>query len=168
MIGLTYEECAALHPCRESLARAAELLGGAEGWNGNRVTAAAARDAGIPFGDILWVAGAMAGIDPDIERRLRRWMDEVGDTPGRGIREPAAAVYYAANAVSVSARCAVSAAARGDAVRGAASSANAAAWAAIAAEEARQLDLLVKWLSDEEEEGSYYYPSHTQTGGGVI
>jgi len=71
---LTYDELKALSPCRESFTRVSKLLGGEKGWNGNKVDAAKAREAGCTFDDIIWAASALSRKDADIERRIRLWM----------------------------------------------------------------------------------------------
>jgi len=73
-IALTYDEVKALNPCTDSFRRVMKLLGGKEGWNGNRISAAEARAAGCTFDDIVWIASAVAKTNADVERRLRLWM----------------------------------------------------------------------------------------------
>lgn len=74
MIGLTYDDVKSLKPCSDSFKRVSKLLGGAEGWNGNKIDAAKAREAGCTLDDIVWAASALARKDKDVERRLRLWM----------------------------------------------------------------------------------------------
>jgi hypothetical protein len=71
---LTYEELKALSPCRESFERVTKLLGGKSGWNGNKIDAAKAREAGCTFDDIAWAASATSRKDKDVERRLLLWI----------------------------------------------------------------------------------------------
>lgn len=72
--GLTYPQLKRLDPCADQLASVTKALGGADKWNGNLVTAAMARDAGVSFDNIIWAASAVAKSDKDVERRLRHWM----------------------------------------------------------------------------------------------
>lgn len=69
--GLTYQEVKALDPCADSFRRVTELLGGAEQWNGKKISAREAREAGATYDDILWAACRLARADTDVERRLR-------------------------------------------------------------------------------------------------
>lgn len=73
-IGLTYSEVRALNPCSDRFDSVSRLLGGKSGWNDRKVDAAAAREAGCTFDDIIWVASALAREDADVERRLRLWL----------------------------------------------------------------------------------------------
>ena len=146
------------NPCLSSMADARRVLP-----KRRRFTTAQARDAGVPFCDILWVLSAMARTDKDVERRLRLWLTdcaarvlhiyektEASDAPRNAI---IAARQYA----RVAARDAGAAA--GAAARAAGAAAGAAAWdaawvaarvAARAAEEAWQFDRLIAWFSDDE------------------
>ncbi|MVB00091.1 hypothetical protein GN330_22860 [Nitratireductor sp. CAU 1489] len=72
-IGLIYDEVKALDPCKDDFHRVVKLLGGKDGWNGHKIDAAAAREAGCTFDDIVWVASALACEDTNVERRLRLW-----------------------------------------------------------------------------------------------
>ena len=137
--GLTYDELKALRPCSGDGKRVVEMLGGASKWNGNRVSAQTAREAGATFGDLVWAASAVARNNPDVERRLRLWM---ADCAARVLHiyektETSAAPREAIIATRQFARGEISAAAR-DAARAAASAAaraaaSAAAWAAASA-----------------------------------
>ena len=73
-IGLTYDEVKAFDPCDDSFRRVSKLLGGEKGWNGHKIDAAKASEAGCTFDDIVWAACAFARRDTDVERRLRLWM----------------------------------------------------------------------------------------------
>jgi hypothetical protein len=74
MSGLTYEELRNLNPCPESMIRVTKLMGGAEKWNGRKISAYEARAAGATFSDIVWAASAVAQNDKDVERRMRLWL----------------------------------------------------------------------------------------------
>lgn len=144
-IGLTYDEVRNLDPCSSSFTRVSKLLGGETAWNGNKIDAAKAREAGCTFDDIVWAASALARENPDVERRLRLWM---ADCAARVLH------IYEKTESSPAPRNAIVAArqfARGeiDAAAWAAAwaAARAAAWAA---EEAWQFDRLIAWLSDDE------------------
>jgi len=71
---LTYDECKALSPCNDSFRRVSKLLGGKDGWNGNKIDATKAREAGCTFDDIVWAASALALKEQDVERRLFLWI----------------------------------------------------------------------------------------------
>src|SRR5271163_4629552 len=72
-IGLTYAELKSLSPCSDILAVVVKMIGGAEKWGDNKVTAQQARDAGCSFENIVWAVSAAARRDRDIERRIRLW-----------------------------------------------------------------------------------------------
>ena len=72
-IGITYKQLEALLPCSSSLSNATKLLGGK--WT-KSITASEAKDAGISFNDLVWVASALASNDKEVERRLRLWMTD--------------------------------------------------------------------------------------------
>ena len=74
MSGLTHEELRNLNPCPESMIRVTKLMGGAEKWNGRKISAYEARTAGATFSDIVWAASAVAQNDKDVERRMRLWL----------------------------------------------------------------------------------------------
>ncbi len=150
---------AKLGPCAGSFAKARKVLP-----KRRRITAAQARDAGVSFDDIVWVASAVARTDKDVERRLRLWLadcaarvlhiyekTETGDAPRLAI---IATRQYARGEIDDAARAAAWDAAW-DAARAAAwgaarAAARDAAWdAALAAEEAWQFERLILWLSDE-------------------
>ena len=118
------------NPCLSSMADARRVLP-----KRRRFTTAQARDAGVPFCDILWVLSAMARTDKDVERRLRLWLTdcaarvlhiyektEASDAPRNAI---IAARQYARGEIDRDAR-----AAPRDAARAAARDAGAAAGAA--------------------------------------
>ncbi len=163
---LTLAAIAKLDPCEGAFAAARKLLP-----KRRRITAAQARDAGVSFADIEYVASAIAHTDKDVERRLRLWKadcaahvlhiyekTETSDAPRCAI---IAARQYARGEIGAAARAAAWAAARAaawaaaraaawDAARAAAGDA-AAAWdAAWDAEAAWQFDRFIAWLSDEE------------------
>ncbi len=157
----TLAAIAKMHPCAGTFASVRKVLP-----QRRRYTAAQAREAGVSFGDIVWVAGAFARRDDDVERRLRLWLadcaarvlhiyekTETGDAPRKAI---VAARQYARgeidSATRAAARDAAWAAAWAAAWDAARDAAGAAAWAAAgdAAEEAWQFDRLIAWLSDEE------------------
>ena len=71
--GLTYHQLKALDPCEDGLKTARKALGGARKWNGNLVTAGAARDAGVSLDDILWATKKIARSDKQVARRLRHF-----------------------------------------------------------------------------------------------
>jgi len=73
-LSLTYDEVKALEPCSKEWRRVSKLLGGKKGWNGKRIDAATARDAGCSIDDLVWVATSVARYDADVARRLRLWM----------------------------------------------------------------------------------------------
>lgn len=147
-IGLTFDEVRNLDPCSGSFKRVSRLLGGKTGWNGNRIDAAKAREAGCTFDDIVWVASALARENPDVERRLRLWMadcaarvlhiyekTESSPAPRNAI---VAARQFARGEIDDAAGAAGAARAAGDAARAAWAAARAAgaagaAWAAWAA-----------------------------------
>ena len=162
MIGLTYKEMMALHPCREQAKAVTKLLGGAKTWNGKKISAREAVKAGVSYSDLVWAASTQARNDKDVERRLRLWLADCAahvlhiyekDYPDdRRPRDAIAATRaYARGNITAAAWGAAWAAAR-DAARGAArAAARDAAWAAASdAEEKWQLDRLVLWLSGKE------------------
>jgi hypothetical protein len=143
MHGLTYDELRALNPCSGSLKRVAKLMGGATKWNGRKIDASAAREAGATFNDIIWAASAVARSDKDVERRLRLWMADCAarvlhiyenHAPAdKRVRDAiTAARAYARGEISYAARAAARDAAR-DAARAAGAAAGAAARAAARA-----------------------------------
>lgn len=145
--GLTYDACRALQPCDASFRRVSRRLGGKKGWDGNLVTAAQAKDAGVRFADIVWVASVVAQTNPDVKRRLRLWM---ADCAARVLH-----IYEREVPGDARVRDAIVAARRFS--RGEIDDAAwAAAWAAaraaraMAAEEEWQFSRLVAWLSDPE------------------
>jgi hypothetical protein len=157
-IALTYDEVKALRPCADRFRRVVKLLGGKEGWNGNRISAAEARAAGCTFDDIVWIASAAATTNADVERRLRLWMadcaahvlhiyekTEASDAPRKAI---IAARQFARGEIDDAARDAAwdaSAAAR-DARIAAWDAASAAAWAAwVAARDAAWDARIAAW-----------------------
>ncbi len=71
---LTYPQLIALRPCEDDRKSVEKLLGGKTKWNGKQITAAQAVAAGVSFGNLVWVASAIALTDKDVERRLRLWM----------------------------------------------------------------------------------------------
>jgi hypothetical protein len=71
---LSYEEFKAMKPCADDFRRVTKLFGGAKKWRGVKITAAQARKAGATFDDVVWVACAVADINPDVKRRLRLWL----------------------------------------------------------------------------------------------
>ncbi len=129
---ITLAALAKLGPCEDVLADVLKALP-----KRRRITAAVAREAGISFDDIVWVAFAVAQTNKDVERRLRLWLadcavhvlhiyekTETSDAPREAI---IAARRYARGEI------------------------DSAAWAAArASEEAWQFDRLIAWLSDEE------------------
>lgn len=166
-IALTYDEVKALNPCTDSFHRVVKLLGGKEGWNGNRISAAEARAAGCTLNDIVWIASAAAKTNADVERRLRLWMadcaarvlhiyekTEASDAPRKAI---IAARQFARGEIDAAARLAARAAAWAAALATASAAASAAAWATASAaawdaETQWQFDQLVARLSDDEPE----------------
>jgi len=71
--GLTYPQLKALSPCEKEFKAVSKALGGARKWNGNLVTADMARDAGVSFENIVWVASRVAGTDKEVARRVRHF-----------------------------------------------------------------------------------------------
>jgi hypothetical protein len=71
---LTYPQLIAFKPCEHSLQEAVRKIDSAQKWAARSVSAAEAREAGVPFNDILWVAAALAQTDEDVRRRLQLWM----------------------------------------------------------------------------------------------
>jgi hypothetical protein len=153
---LTYSQLIAFKPCEHSLQEAVRKIDSAQKWAARAVSAAEAREAGVPFDDILWVAAALAQTDEDVRRRLQLWMADCAahvlsffesfrpsDTRPRNAIHTARAFAQgvtdtAARAAAVdaawdAARAAAEAAAR-DAARAAA---GAAAWAAASRAAAR-------------------------------
>lgn len=145
MIGLTYAELKALNPYDGSLQRAAKLLGGPHKWK-TKVTAAQARDAGIPFDDILWAVSALALTDKEIERRLRLWMADLAARVLHIFERDYPKDERPRNAIIATRQFA-----RGEIGDAAAAAAGAAAWdAAAAAEQEWQFDRLIARLDDPE------------------
>lgn len=72
--GLSYPDLAELKPCALDFKRVTRLMGGAKKWNGVKITAQQAREAGATFNDIVWVASIVAQTDKDVERRIRLWI----------------------------------------------------------------------------------------------
>lgn len=64
---MTIEQVRELKPCPDAFRRIQRLLVNHSGG----ITAEQARAAGCSFGDIVWVASAVARNNPDVERRLR-------------------------------------------------------------------------------------------------
>lgn len=62
----------ALGPCISGYRFALDNLAGDD-----RVSAAAAREAGCSFEDMCWYLSSQAGSDPEIDRRLRMWRADV-------------------------------------------------------------------------------------------
>lgn len=148
-IGLTYPEFEALSPCADSKRRVVRLLGGAKAWNGNSISAAAAREAGATFEDIVWAASAVARNDKDVERRIRLW---VADCAARVLH-----IFEKERPRDDRPRLAIIASrqfARGEIGDAAWAAARDAAWAARDAardaEETWQFDRLIMWLSEDE------------------
>ena len=156
---LTLAQLARLRPC-ESRLKAMRAAFPAR----RRITAAAAREAGATFTDLLWAASAVAREDADVERRLRLWLADCaarvlhiyergnrGDAPRGAI---IAARAFARGEISADAMAAASDAARAAemAARAAASAAASAQSAARAAARAWQFDRLIARLSNPEPE----------------
>jgi hypothetical protein len=70
---LTYRQVQALSPCEEDFARVAALMGGEDKWGDTPITASQARELGVTFDDILWVATNRSLTDTDVDRRLLFW-----------------------------------------------------------------------------------------------
>lgn len=147
---LTYDECKALSPCNDSFRRVSKLLGGAKGWNGNKIDAAKAREAGCTVDDIAWAASALSLKDKDVERRLFLWIADCLAHIADVISDPEVRAIFD--------RCVIAQrkVARGDLP--AEQEWKEAAWdaraarAAWAAEQAWQFDRLIERLSDSEPE----------------
>jgi hypothetical protein len=172
--GLTYDELKAFKQCPESMTRVVKLMGGAKEWDGKKITAAQARQAGATLGDIIWAASALSRNNKDVERRLRLWVADCAanvlrlfekerptdQRPRKAIiasrqfarGEVRAAAWDAARAAAGAAAGAAAWTAAWDAARAAAgAAAGAAAWtAAWTAEQDWQFDRLVLWLSENE------------------
>ena len=162
---LTYDELIALQLCEGRLAYIERKIGGPRKWNGNRVTAQEAREAGVPFQDVVWAASAKARHDKDVARRFRMWAADCAahvlhiyensgnsDAPRKSI---IAARQFARGEINAAARDAATAAASAAATDAALAAARHAAWAAASAaardaEETWQFDRLIAWLSDNE------------------
>ena len=156
-ITITREELLALKPCNE---RRDAALSGINWGACASVDAAAARAAGVPFSDVLWVASALAQRDADVGRRVRLF---VADCAARVL-----CLYEASPGATTAPRGAIVAArrfARGEIEAAARAAARAAAWdaawdavraaakdAAWAAEESWQFDRLIARLSADEPE----------------
>ena len=144
MIALTYDEVADLDPCADSFKRVVKLLGGKRKWNGHRIDAKAAKEAGCTYDDLVWVASRLARTNADVERRLRLWIadcaarvlhiyeaTETSDAPRKAIVARRRFARGEIDAIALAAAWAAAwdaaRAAAGDAARAAA---GAAAWAA--------------------------------------
>jgi hypothetical protein len=171
-LGLSYDTLVTLKPCSDRRVAVANLLGGAEKWHGNLVTARQAKNAGVTFHDMMWAASAVARTTPDVERRLRLWMADCAahvlhiferERPSdMRVRECIIAarrfargeIDAALAAACAAAREAASEAAWAAAWDAASDAAWAAAWAARdaarEAEESWQFEALVARLSDPE------------------
>jgi hypothetical protein len=68
---ITLAQILKLDPCKDRYDAAKSKLPARKS-----ITAAAAREAGISFGDVVWVLSAMSRTDKDVERRLRLWMSD--------------------------------------------------------------------------------------------
>jgi hypothetical protein len=71
-ISLTYTELKALKPCADRLKANAATFGPAKDRTAS-VTFQQLKDGGAMFGDLVWLADAMADDNPDCKRRLRLW-----------------------------------------------------------------------------------------------
>ena len=139
--GLTYPQLKALSPCEKEFKAVSKALGGARKWKGNLVTADMARDAGVSFDNILWVASRVAETDKEVARRVRHFAADCAahvlrlfedeypkdDRPRKAIQ---AARDYAEGKIDDAARVTARSAA------GAAGAARDAAWGARAARDA--------------------------------
>jgi hypothetical protein len=145
---LTYDDLIKFKPCSDRLSVAIKRIGTAQEWSGNGITAQQARDAGMHFSDIVWVASAASRNDADVARRLCLWAadcaarvlhvyerSETSCAPRNAI--VASRAYSrgeidkaARDAASAAAGAAARAAARGAAWAAARDAAWAAAWAA--------------------------------------
>jgi hypothetical protein len=121
---LTYNDLIKFKPCSDRLSVAIERIGTAQEWNGNGITAQQARDAGMHFSDIVWVASAASRNDADVARRLRLW---AADCAARVLH------VYERSETSCAPRNAIVASraySRGEIDEAARAAARAAAWAA--------------------------------------
>ncbi len=139
----TLAAIAQLDPCAGTFAAVRKALP-----QRRRITAAQAREAGVSFDDIVWVASAVARTNKDVARRLRLWLadcaahvlhiyekTETSDAPRNAI---IAARQYARGEIDTAARSAAWAAAssaarlaaRSAARSVASSAARSAAWSA--------------------------------------
>ena len=73
-LALTYDEVSALDPCSDNFRKAVKCLGGKAKWNGNKINAATAREAGFTFDMMIWLVSSVSRKDADVERRLRLWL----------------------------------------------------------------------------------------------
>ncbi|MEL6569372.1 MAG: putative immunity protein, partial [Pseudomonadota bacterium] len=69
-LAITLKDLESLSPCSDRMDVVRDLIK----WNGKPVSAKDARDAGVSFDDLIWVASAVAKTDKAVERRLRHWM----------------------------------------------------------------------------------------------
>jgi len=65
---ITFGGLTKLNPCEPGMARARAILP-----KGRPISAAEAKEAGVAFSDVLWVASEMAKSDTSVARRLRMW-----------------------------------------------------------------------------------------------
>ena len=73
-LALTYAEFIYLDPGPERLLRIGQKLGGWKEWKNKKITAKEARDLGVTFYDILWVAAEVAVLNKGVRNRLRLWV----------------------------------------------------------------------------------------------
>jgi hypothetical protein len=124
---LTYNDLIKFKPCSDRLSVAIKRIGTAQEWSGNGVTAQQARDAGMHFSDIVWVASAASRNDADVARRLCLW---AADCAARVLH------VYERSETSCAPRNAIVASraySRGEIDKAARDAASAAAWAAARA-----------------------------------